>query len=153
MTEDNRKPVGGWVPQQYGGYSRSNTDVDFDGEGLEVCESVSGYEGYTSRTYISLELLNALLAEKHMCVVDLDQKYQSDQVDFAASAELEAKVALQTAEEKIKRLEGELKIAWEDGPAEEALKTIKAVLAFRLDKDHTAEDALFLISQAIDEYC
>ncbi len=124
MTEDNRKPVAGWTPQQYGGYSRGNTDVDFDGEVIEVCESVSGYEGYTSRTYISLELLNALLAEKHMCVVDLEQKYQSDQVDLAASAELEAKVALEKAEKRIKDLEGELEVAWEEDPIGKAERRI-----------------------------
>ncbi len=64
-----RVSIAGWKPEEYGGYAKGNTEVSFDGETLEVVESVSGYEGYTSRTYVPLDLLRTILVEQGMYIV------------------------------------------------------------------------------------
>lgn len=53
----------------YASYVKRNVDVSFDGTGLETSETVSGYEGYTSRVSVSLPLLRALLAHLGLHIV------------------------------------------------------------------------------------
>lgn len=60
------KEIQGWKPGKYGGYSRGSQEVDFDGDDLEVSQTVSGYEGYSSLVYVPLELIRALIAEHEL---------------------------------------------------------------------------------------
>lgn len=61
-----RKEIQGWKPGRYGGYSRGSQEVDFDGDDLEVSQTVSGYEGYSSLVYVPLELIRVLIAEHEL---------------------------------------------------------------------------------------
>jgi hypothetical protein len=60
----------GWKPQQYGGFARGNWEVDFDGEDLETSVSVTGYGGYSDRTYVPLDVLRTLLSAHGLAVVN-----------------------------------------------------------------------------------